>query len=323
MRRIATAFAILLAWTLSPLHADDSPRSVIHVVSHGWHTGIILTLDATTIELCPPLADFRYHRFVEIGWGDEGFYRADSIGVGTALRAIAWPSPTVLHILGFDFPVEEEFATSDIVRLELAPEGYRALLATISTTFAERASIGTGIYGDSRFYRAVGSYYFPNTCNVWTLRTLGDAGVPTTPLLGIRADAAMVQIARAGTAIRLDPSEAKWPYGLATIAGLALAAWDLRRRGRLDPPPPRDCHLRNVWLLVLLAAIATFVLVVVSANDLAWARVGSRVAIGGFVAALGMIAVVSGHRLRGCFRWREAISIALAALGIVTVLSPL
>ena len=295
----------------------------VHVVSHGWHTGIVIPLTREALELCPPLADFRGRRFVELGWGDEGFYRAESITVGTTIRAVVWPSPSVIHAVGFDRAPEAEYLGSDVIRLEVAPADLRRLLEEIGEAFAVREPLGPGIYGDSRFYRARGSYYFPNTCNVWTLRTIAAAGVPTTPLLGIRAESTMAQLARHGTPLRLEPREAKWPYGLATAAGIALALVRRRARARRDPPPLRDAELRNAWLAFLAAALATLFLVVLSANHHEWAKLGSRIAIGGIVASLGAAASIALARLRVRPRVREAISALIAILGCAAVLSPL
>ena len=53
----------------------DAPRA-FHVVSHGWHTGIIVNrMDLT--QAVPSLEDdFGSGEYLEIGWGDERFYQA-------------------------------------------------------------------------------------------------------------------------------------------------------------------------------------------------------------------------------------------------------
>lgn len=318
-------FVLAIALALVPgsrAAAVDGDPVEIHVVSHGWHTGIVVPVDDRTLAACPPLAALGSHRALEIGWGDEGFYRAESISLGTTLRAIAIPTPTVLHVVGIDRPVAERFPYADIVRLSIGAAEYEAMLASIADTFASEVPVGPGIYGESRFFTARGKYWFPNTCNVWTLRTLATAGVPVTPLLGLRAEAAMHQLARSGTVERLAPREAKWPYALATVFGLAIAGWRRRRLTRAEDGAC-DAHLRMAWIAAVLAMFGTLVLVVMSSNHIAWASPGSRVTIGAIVAALAGVGLVAIDRLRGGFRWREGISAALALLGVALVLSPM
>ena len=62
--------------------------------------------------------------------------------------------------------------------------------------------IAPGLYGYSRFYRANGSYYFPETCNVWTARALESAGVPMVPLLAITAESLLGQVGDVGLIVQ-------------------------------------------------------------------------------------------------------------------------
>ena len=83
--------------------APGEPRVEIFVVSHGYHSGLVLpreTLaeaagrrgDAALAAVSQRFAGFHW---LEIGWGDEGFYRhvpdAASLTVGLAIRALFRP----------------------------------------------------------------------------------------------------------------------------------------------------------------------------------------------------------------------------------------
>lgn len=326
--RIAFLAALLIGGSAAGRISAAAPppageRVPIHVVSHGWHTGIVIPLDAEAIALCPPLADFRGNRYVELGWGDEGFYRAERISAWTTIRAIGWPTPSVMHAVGFSLPPAERYLDNDLVRLEIDREAFRALVAELAGHFAEREPLGPGVTEQSLFYRATEGYWFLNTCNVWTLRTLAVAGVPTSPAFGIRSEVAMAQIARHGTPIRLAPRESKWPYGLAVAAGVAIARLRRLARARREPPPARDTGLRSAWLAFLLSSIATLLLVVLSANGHDWARFASRIGVGAIVAALGAMGFVAADRLRSRARAQELASGLLALVGCALVLSPL
>jgi hypothetical protein len=73
------------------------------------------------------------------------------------------------------------FRGSEIHRLCLSPVHYSALLDFIAASFRRRTdgdvlAGGSGLYGESSFYDAVGTYTILNTCNTWTARGLKSAG---------------------------------------------------------------------------------------------------------------------------------------------------
>ncbi|MEZ6062922.1 MAG: DUF2459 domain-containing protein [Planctomycetaceae bacterium] len=180
----------------------ESPRK-IHVVSHGWHTGIVLPTADVSPGIWPEVEAFRDYAFVEIGWGDEGFYRMDGLQAGTLFKAAFLPTPSVLHIAAFESPPTEVFQVSDIIEVPLAQSQFANLCRFVAES-SERGSdgravdLGEGRYGYSRFYRGRGSYFLPTTCNVWTARALQAAGQPVTPSLCVTADAVVRQTNRFG-----------------------------------------------------------------------------------------------------------------------------
>ena len=70
--------------------------------------------------------------------------------------------------------------------LWLSPAGLSQLVEFIRDSFqldpaGRPQDLGAGIYGVSRFYRAKQSYHLFRTCNHWTARALGQAGIAITP----------------------------------------------------------------------------------------------------------------------------------------------
>jgi len=64
------------------------PQEVLFVVSHGWHTGIVVNR-SDLVRMVPSLAgDIGEGRYVEVGWGEERFYQAGKGTPGLALRAL-------------------------------------------------------------------------------------------------------------------------------------------------------------------------------------------------------------------------------------------
>lgn len=153
----------------------------IHVVNHGWHTGIIIPSEGLNLMIPDLLQRFPKAVFYEIGWGDSGFYQADEITSKLTLKALFASEGAVVHIAGFSNTPEAFFPESEMVRLGLNEKNYQGLLEFIKSGFLIDASgnplrLKTGIYGDSQFYQGAGRYHAFNTCNTWTAKALASAG---------------------------------------------------------------------------------------------------------------------------------------------------
>lgn len=178
---------------------------VVHVVNHGWHSGLVV--ERAALDGAAVAAEFPHADHLEFGWGDAGYYPAERFGVWLALRALFWPTPTVLHVAGFSGEVTNTFPYFQIVRVELSEPGFARLRAHIETSFACDSAgrlqpVGPGWYGDSRFYRARGKFFFPKMCNYWAAAGLRAAGCPVNPWCTITAGQLTAQTRRFGTVIQ-------------------------------------------------------------------------------------------------------------------------
>ncbi|MFS8038514.1 DUF2459 domain-containing protein [Xanthobacter sp. AM11] len=211
---------------------DGAAAVPVLVVDHGYHAGLVLpraALAARAAALGLPRLSAVAGRFVaydwlEIGWGDEGFYRnvpyLSALTLPEALRALFAPgNPSVLHVMGGVGAPRSVFAGSDMVRLALDRDGLDALArgieATLEPGLAPRdrrgdshgaakppssdrlqdapQELGPGLYGPSLFFRAAGAYHLTRNCNHWVARLLNGAGLPmslaaATVSAGLMAD---------------------------------------------------------------------------------------------------------------------------------------
>jgi uncharacterized protein (TIGR02117 family) len=205
---VAALFVVLTLVTLRsgdralyPAAAGE-PTVTVFVVSHGYHAGVVVpreTLaDAASrrgyAALIAVATRFGAYPFLEMGWGDEEFYRSvptiASLSVPMAARALFLPgNRSVLHVVGLSRPPRASFPLADIIAINLSGEGFDRLLARIDATFAPAAAggpiedAGAGLYGPSRFYRARGTFNVFHVCNHWLADLLDAAGVPTAPIL--------------------------------------------------------------------------------------------------------------------------------------------
>lgn len=207
---VAIAIILVLATVITARPGDPSlwpPASLstkteVFVISHGYHAGIAIPT-ARMAEIAGRNGDdaliavaqrFVAYPFIEIGWGDEGFYSsvpdAASLTVARALRALFSPgNASVLHVVGLSDTPRRILSSADIVRIEVGDAGLARMLQKIDKTFARSGEppslqiLGKGLYGPSLFYRANGSFNIFSVCNHWVGDVLSAAGLPTTPVL--------------------------------------------------------------------------------------------------------------------------------------------
>ncbi|MCP9235626.1 TIGR02117 family protein [Lewinella sp. JB7] len=167
---------VVLAVVLSLIPTRPDPVAgaadrEIHISSNGVHTDFILPT-----EFVPPalldqfgyLADYPYLAF---GWGDKGFYLDTptwaELKVSTAVRAMLLPSPTAMHVTGYNH-IGAEWASLRLTGTQLdILNNHIAESFRLSDTGTIR-HIDAGGYGpNDEFYEAVGSYNALYTCNNW------------------------------------------------------------------------------------------------------------------------------------------------------------
>lgn len=182
--------------------APQAASHRIHVVSHGWHSGIVVRAADVPADAWPARRDFDAAEYLEVGWGHREYYRASDPSVWLGLRALLWPSPGVLHVVAFSGAVEHQFPAAEIVALQVTPQGLARLVAAIAASHERDAAgrtlpLGPGLYGASRFYASRETFHLFATCNVWTAAMLRQAGVPVSPVLSPTSAALFTQLRRA------------------------------------------------------------------------------------------------------------------------------
>jgi len=181
----------------------------VYVVSHGWHTGFVIPapeIQGVIPELEQRFGDIPY---IEFGWGDKGFYQAKETTSGLTLRAIFWPTESVVHSVAVPQKVEEYFSNSEVAKLCLSDGELSALIGFISRSFFRDKSgnlleLQKGIYGDSQFYCGVGDFYLMNTCNRWTAKGLKSIGMDISPTLKLTAGSVMNYLTKTNIALTIE-----------------------------------------------------------------------------------------------------------------------
>ena len=210
--------------------APGAPVTEVFVVSHGYHAGIIVPRKALAEQgsrrglaaLAYVATRFADHDRLEIGWGDEGFYRevptAQSLTVALAVRALLRPgNPSVMHVVGVKDDPRAMLPHSDLVRIYIGAAGFERLAEKLDATFARGPDglrpeeLGPGLYGASLFFRANGAFHLFSVCNHWIARLLDAAGVPTAPVLATLPFGLLLDLEWRSNVVRLPPPPVSVP----------------------------------------------------------------------------------------------------------------
>lgn len=174
-----------------------SPTIDVYVLDHGYHAGLVVPVDALhrtaaadgRVGALATSERFLGRRYVELGWGDEGFYRQvptiDKLDWRLAVAALTNLSrPPVLHVGGFDAEPRAAFPRGSLLHVSLSEAGFERLVRAYDETIvlADGAplGLGPGLYEDSEFYRATGLYNALDDCNQWVAKLLAAAGLPVS-----------------------------------------------------------------------------------------------------------------------------------------------
>ena len=201
---------VLIATILAFAASFPAAATEIYVISNGWHTGLVLARGDVPAGRIPEIADFPDAAYLEFGWGDREYYPNPRKTLGMALGAALVPSPAVVHMAGLARPPSEAHPGMDVLAVPLADDGLARVVAALDASFERPAegparAIAPGLYGDSLFYPARGSFHLFNTCNTWVAEVLAGAGVAVSPAGVVTADDLMNRLRGLPDAARREP----------------------------------------------------------------------------------------------------------------------
>jgi len=183
-----------------PPDPDRTDNKTVYIINHGLHSGIVLPKKDAAPYMYS-FNDFKTARYLEIGWGDETYYQAETNTLWMGIRALFWPTDSVLHLAALQTDPVSYFSKKEVIQLKLSNEGFIELVNFIHNSFAlnEKKQIirlGSGLYGTSRFYRAKGKFHLFNNCNTWSAKAIGSSGFPINPYFIFTAGDLIYQLKR-------------------------------------------------------------------------------------------------------------------------------
>lgn len=169
---------------LSPpqTQSQTQPSHSISLVQHGWHVGLLVPTPLIFKEIPQLKERFPNAQFLEIGWGDRGFYQSKELTWDVYLSAIFWPSASTMHIVGVHEDFESFTQNRTTQKLCLSQVELSQMIKFIRSSFQKddskqiQSSV-KGLYGDSQFYQGQGRYNWTYTCNRWVAEALKSSGL--------------------------------------------------------------------------------------------------------------------------------------------------
>jgi hypothetical protein len=109
-----------------------------------------------------------------------------------ALKAILWPTASVLHIVNVDKPPRDFFPNFRIIEFKLDVSQVKKIVAYFSERLKrdgkERSIyMGKSRYGRGKFFLGTEKFHLFKTCNTWTGRALKQGGIPVSTFMLITA----------------------------------------------------------------------------------------------------------------------------------------
>ena len=171
----------------------------IYILKHRWHTGIIIKTDDVKKSIPAIANDFKNTQYIEIGWGDKDFYMAEKETVWLALKAVLWPTESVLHIAEINSHPQWLFKENEIVELKLSVDNFNKLVNYLNNSFLVNADnqnikLGKGLYSNSQFYLSKEKYHLFKTCNVWIAKGLKKSGISINSFFALTSKNVMKQL---------------------------------------------------------------------------------------------------------------------------------
>ena len=157
----------------------------IYVVSHGYHSGIVLPRKHIKVDYLINSKKLLEAKYLEFGFGDMEYYMSNNPSTIQGIRALLWPTESVMQVVKINKDLKKTFPESKIYRLKITKKKLRLLNEFIFRSFKtqnkKKYPIGKSFYLDGYFYEGHQDFYIFNTCNTWVAKALKVSGYDINP----------------------------------------------------------------------------------------------------------------------------------------------
>lgn len=178
-------FFALTAFTAKGWQEPDE-KYTIYASSISWHTGIVVPSGIFPENIWPKQHNYSNAAYLEIGWGDADYFPNEGFNPWYALKAVFWPTSSVLQIKPIYGKVEAFYSNTDVAKIEISREQLQRLKNYLIGEFElddnKKIIPATAGPSTSYFFKGSSYYYFPKNSNVWVARALKKAGFSISPI---------------------------------------------------------------------------------------------------------------------------------------------
>jgi uncharacterized protein (TIGR02117 family) len=176
-------YLVLIYPEISLPETNNNSKYIIYLVKVRWHTGIVIKKSLIDTALWPESKDFKNFDCIDIGWGDKDFYMDTGFNIWLAVKALFYPTPSVLRVAAINYSIMDYINSSDAsLEIKLDSTGFNHLLIYIHNSYKQNKEkkaviISAKNNGYVKYYNAKGKYSILNTCNTWVAKGLISAGI--------------------------------------------------------------------------------------------------------------------------------------------------
>lgn len=179
--------------------AKRDPDVLVWLLADELHTGMVFPYDWLVESGFRPPKGFPKAKYVTLSWGNREAYVQEAwLTPWQAIRALCWPSPSVMELIPFDYDVVEICPNQRVLR-KLVPRDRGPAVAAFLNGCSRQGpdgrpwSIGKSSWGRGALLDSPHSYFLPRICNIWTLQAMEACGCRIHPWGGLTANGVIRQ----------------------------------------------------------------------------------------------------------------------------------
>jgi len=175
------------------------PDVLVWLIADELHTGMVFPYDWLVESGFRPPKGFPSSKYVTLSWGNREAYVQEAwLTPGQAIRALFWPSPSVMELIPFDYEVVDVCPYQRVWRKLVSRDRGPAVAAFLNGCARHDSngrpwSLGKSSWGNGVLLDSPHSYFLPRICNVWTLQAMEACGCRVHPWGGLTASGVIRQ----------------------------------------------------------------------------------------------------------------------------------
>ncbi|PWE00244.1 DUF2459 domain-containing protein [Marinilabilia rubra] len=152
------------------------------IVQQAWHTGLIINVDDIPESVWPKKDLYKKDKYIDVSWGDEKFYQASGRPISLAIRAILWPTQSVLRVFPFNVEAQSAYGRNARIKsISLRKKEFFSLCRFVSESFIRndngKICFSTVNENNRYYFLSKKKYHLFRTCNTWVALALKKSGL--------------------------------------------------------------------------------------------------------------------------------------------------